>query len=204
MDITSTISDRLLLDHPFYRRWEAGELGEGELAAYAAQYRHFEAQLPSFLAALVDLVPAEDRPLVEANLADEIGGPVSHLALFDRFAQAVGADSATPTPAMTALLECYATALDAGDAGFALGVLAGYEVQAAEVAATKGAGLQEHYGIDREGAAFWNLHAELEADHAAWTLAAASDLDEARVIDGARAVAAAWWNFLDEREALAA
>src|SRR3974390_3214672 len=34
-----------LLEHPFYRRWEAGELTDGELAGYAAQYRHFEAML---------------------------------------------------------------------------------------------------------------------------------------------------------------
>ena len=52
MDITAHISDRLLLDHPFYRRWEDGKLESSELASYAAQYRFFEAQLPSFLEAL--------------------------------------------------------------------------------------------------------------------------------------------------------
>ena len=55
----------------------------------------------------------------------------------------------------------------------ALGVLAGYEVQASEVADTKGAGLSEHYGVSGEGLEFWHIHAELEKDHAAWVLEAA-------------------------------
>ena len=35
--------------HPFYQRWLDGSLQAGELTAYAAQYRYFEAQLPGFL-----------------------------------------------------------------------------------------------------------------------------------------------------------
>ena len=40
------LSDRQLMDHPFYRRWEAGELSRDELTSYAEQYRHFEAMMP--------------------------------------------------------------------------------------------------------------------------------------------------------------
>src|SRR6266545_4424952 len=29
-----------VLSHPFYERWESGELGEDELAYYAGEYRH--------------------------------------------------------------------------------------------------------------------------------------------------------------------
>jgi len=204
MDLIEDISDRLLLDHPFYRRWEAGELSRDELTAYAEQYRHFEAQLPSFLEALLAIVPAADRPLIEANLADEVAGPATHLELFDRFCASVDATSAAASPAMSSLTDLYEAAVASNDASFAVGVLAGYEVQAAEVAATKGAGLTEHYGVEGDGVAFWSLHAELEAEHAAWTVAAASALDEERVREGARASAEAWWRFLDEREALAA
>ena len=32
--LAEAIVGRHLLTHPFYRRWEAGTLGEGELAAY--------------------------------------------------------------------------------------------------------------------------------------------------------------------------
>lgn len=70
--MTDALAGRRLLDHPFYRRWERGEVSEAELASYAAQYRHFEAYLPGFLAQLVAGLPeGEARDLVAANLADE-------------------------------------------------------------------------------------------------------------------------------------
>ena len=47
--------------HPFYRRWEAGELRGQELAEYAVHYRAFEAVLPAVLAAVVDRLTADGR-----------------------------------------------------------------------------------------------------------------------------------------------
>jgi pyrroloquinoline-quinone synthase len=206
---TSLIGPYRLLDHPFYRRWEAGELSRAELAAYAAQYRHFEAMLPGFLAELSAGLEGPAAELVAANLADEVGGATSHLELFDAFAAAVGAPSAEPaSPAMARLLDVYAGSLRDQSGARALGVLAGYEVQAAEVAVTKGDGLAARYGLGEDGCAFWRLHAELEGAHAAWTLEAAGlhggELDAHGFAAGAAESAAAWWSFLDEREALAA
>ena len=51
--LVEVLEHRRLLAHPFYRRWEAGTLDRRELAAYAAQYRHFEAALPGVLDAVV-------------------------------------------------------------------------------------------------------------------------------------------------------
>ena len=56
--LAEAIVGRRLLTHPFYRRWEAGSLTEGELAAYAEQYRHIERALPVTLAAIADALPA--------------------------------------------------------------------------------------------------------------------------------------------------
>lgn len=39
--VRESLADRQLLEHPFYRRWEAGELSREELTRYAEQYRHF-------------------------------------------------------------------------------------------------------------------------------------------------------------------
>jgi pyrroloquinoline quinone (PQQ) biosynthesis protein C len=205
MDTTTLLAGHRLLDHPFYRRWEEGLLEAGELAAYAAQYRHFEAQLPSFLAELAGALPeGSARALIEANLADELDGPETHLALFERFAEAVEAPVESASPAMAELVSLYADAADGGDPDYALGVLAGYEVQASEVAVTKGAGLAQHYGVEAQGLEFWALHGEVEVDHARWTLEAASLADAERFSAGAEASARAWWSFLDEREALVA
>src|ERR1700685_764072 len=93
--LAEAIVGRHLLTHPFYRRWEAGTLAEGELAAYAEQYRHIERELPVTLAAIAHALPAgHARDLVEANLADELGSPEPHVELFENFAAAAGAPPA--------------------------------------------------------------------------------------------------------------
>ena len=120
------------------------------------------------------------------------------------FAGAVDAPSEQISPAMAALVGVYEEAVASGDAARALGVLAGYEVQAADIADTKGAGLAAHYGVTGPGLDFWSLHATVEQDHAAWTTEAAATVDEAAFLAGVRQSAAAWWGYLDEREALVA
>lgn len=201
--VTAALEDRRLLAHPFYRRWELGEVSVTELAAYAAQYRHFEAGLPSFLAGLADDLPAGPaRDLVTANLRDELGDPVAHLELFEGFAAAVGAPACEPSPAMSALLDTYGELRAEGPAAALAGFLA-YESQAPDVAASKARGLRRHYGVGDDGVAFWEHHAEVDARHGAWTAAAleATADDPSAVTTAARRAADAWWTFLDEREA---
>src|ERR1039458_8056287 len=142
MNIDTLIGSNRLLDHSLYRRWEEGQLRDGELSSYGSQYGFSGVLPPDFLSTLVDqLDDAEARQLVEANLADEVAGPQTHLELFDRFALAVGGRAQPASPAMATLIGAYDDAAASGDPSFALGVLAGYEVQAAEVATTKGDGL---------------------------------------------------------------
>jgi len=209
-DIDAVLADvlrhRRLLDHPFYRRWEAGTLAPGELADYAAQYRHFEAALPTVLASLADrLRDPQARRLVLANLDDERRVPAPHIELFQDFARAVGAPPrAEPQPATSALLGVYESADDeAATAAVAtLAALAAYEVQAAGIAASKAAGLRERYGLDDNGVRFWDVHAGTEESHGAWLVEAiAAEGAEAATLERAAAEAAdAWWAFLDERE----
>jgi pyrroloquinoline-quinone synthase len=205
--VESAVSGRRLLTHPFYRRWEAGQLGEGELGDYAAQYRAFEAALPAVLASVARRLRDEgdvaSATTVERNLADELGRPRPHLELFDAFARAVGADPATPPgPAATALVATYSALVDEGPAA-ALAGLAAYETQAAAVASTKAAGLRRWYGTPPTGTAFWDVHARMDDDHAEWATAALDSMgaDPDDVYASARRGAEAWWAFLDEREA---
>lgn len=197
---------RQLLTHPFYLRWEAGTLAEGELAAYAEQYRHLERELPVTLAAIASSLPeGTSRSLVEANLADELGVPAPHTQLFESFARAAGAASdVAPTPATEALLDSIRAAV-ASDPVSALSMVAAYEVQAADIAASKGDGLRRHYGMDAEGTRFWDVHRTQEADHAGWSADALAGLDPdlAVVSAAAREAADGWWSFLSEREELA-
>ena len=200
--LSEALTGRQLLTHPFYRRWEAGTLGEGELAAYAEQYRHIERQLPVTLAAIASALPeGRARTLVESNLSDELGVPSPHVTLFESFADAAGADpDVAPSPATEALLAAFPT-----DPVAALAMVAAYEVQAADIAASKAEGLRRHYGMGERGTRFWDVHRTQEVDHAGWSIEALAELgaDPDTVQAAATVSADSWWLFLSEREDLA-
>jgi pyrroloquinoline quinone (PQQ) biosynthesis protein C len=204
--LAEAIVGRHLLSHPFYRRWEAGALCEGELAAYAEQYRHIERELPVTLAAIADaLPPGHARDLVEANLADELGSPEPHVELFETFAAAAGAAPDAPATPSTAALLAVVRTTASNDPVAALAMVAAYEVQAADIAGSKGDGLRRHYGFDDEGTRFWDVHRTQEVDHAGWSMEALTALDaDHDVVRAAATVSAdSWWLFLSERDELA-
>jgi pyrroloquinoline-quinone synthase len=197
------ISDRRLLEHPYYRRWQDGLLTLDELGSYAEQYRHFESCLPGALAATSEgLSEGPARELVEDNLKDELSRPRPHVQIFEGFATAVGADEeAVSTDATRNLVDLYRSA-SRSDAVAALSVIGAYELQAAQVALTKGESLRAHYGLGAAETEFWDIHAELEQAHAAWTIEALQALgaDPIRVNQFATESSKAWWSFLDERD----
>src|SRR5580692_1431032 len=204
--LAEAIVGRHLLTHPFYRRWEAGTLAEGELAAYAEQYRHIERELPVTLAAIADaLPPGRARELVEANLADELGSPEPHVELFETFAAAAGAAPDAPATPSTAALLAVVRTTASNDPAAALAMVAAYEVQAADIAGSKSDGLRRHYGLDEEGTRFWDVHRTQEAEHAGWSMDALAELgaDPDVVLAAAIVSADSWWLFLSERDELA-
>jgi pyrroloquinoline-quinone synthase len=204
--LADALSGRHLLTHPFYRRWEAGTLAEGELGAYAEQYRLLERELPITLAAIAGQLPeGPARALVEANLNDELGAPAPHPVLFETFALEAGAQPDIAATDATARLLSAIRAAASSDPVSALAMVAAYEVQAADIAASKADGLRLHYGMDSEGTQFWDLHATQEVAHADWSAQAlaALEADPTLVAQAARAAADGWWDFLSEREALA-
>jgi pyrroloquinoline-quinone synthase len=203
--LADSLSDRQLLTHAFYRRWEAGELSREELRSYAEQYRYFETMLPIFLESLAEKLPeGTSRDAVLDNLRDETAPP-SHLELFEMFATFYGARAVTISPAMARLLEAYDTVLERGSAAALAGLWA-YESQGAAIAKSKAEGLRAHYGVENDAATFWDAHWLVEGDHAAWTLEALSSFnpDADEVAAAARLIGDAWWSFLDERELAAA
>jgi pyrroloquinoline quinone (PQQ) biosynthesis protein C len=203
--LDQSLEGRRLLEHPFYRRWEAGLLVDGELRNYAEQYRYFESHLVEFLGALAQRLPeGVARASVRDNLRDEVSSP-SHLELFEQFAEFYEAHGAPISPAMDRLIAAYESVLERSNAVALAGLLA-YEVQGAGIAVSKSEGLRQHYGASDAAAMFWDVHGTLEGDHARWTLdglAALSPSDE-DVRSGVSDVANAWWEFLTEREALVA
>ena len=204
--VEASLEGLRLLDHPFYRKWQEGLLKQEDLSGYARQYRHFERCLPETLSTVAEKLPdGPVRDLVAGNLEDELVRPEPHVQLFEGFAGAVGAfDPAAPTHATTELVGLYRHAAEQGPIA-ALAVIAAYEVQAAEVASTKAASLEEKYGLAPAGTRFWSVHSEMEESHAAWTTEALEllEADVATVSEWSSRSAEAWWRFLDDRLELA-
>jgi pyrroloquinoline-quinone synthase len=144
-----------ILEHPFYRRWECGELTRKELTAYAGEYRH----------AVVALADAAETaaPLAGPEHAEE---ERSHVELWDRFAGAVDAEPGQARLAGTRT--CVGAWTSADDPIEALGILYAIEAGQPDVSRTKLDGLVEHYGFesDAPATAYFTLHAERDHEHA--------------------------------------
>ena len=171
-----------VLRHPFYTRWECGELTRTELAFYAGEYRHAVLAVAQAAAAAGDAEHA----------AEEAG----HVALWDEFAAELDADLERPPTHETRQLVTLWSRADPVEANAVL-----YAIESAQptIAQTKLDGLREHYGFEGRGTAYFELHAELDAEHAerarAWLEANADDDD--CVVSAAEAALEANWRLLD-------
>jgi pyrroloquinoline-quinone synthase len=162
-----------VLRHPFYTRWERGELTRDELAFYAGEYRHAVVALAGAAAASGDAQHAQEE--------------AEHVALWDAFGGALDAPlDREPTPETATC----ATAWAREDRGEALAVLYAVESAQPAISETKLRGLVEHYDFDGDGAGaeYFVVHAERDKEHAE---AARDALREAPAEDVDRLAAAA-------------
>jgi pyrroloquinoline-quinone synthase len=178
---------RNVLDHPFYLRWERGELSRDELAFYAGEYRHA-------VVALADAAAAAGDP---EHAAEES----AHVDLWDDFAAALDAPlDRVPTVETRGCADAWRRA----DPLEARAVLYAVESGQPDVSRTKLTGLVEHYGFETgKGTAYFELHAERDHEHAAQSrtvLEAASPADADRLVAAAEAALEGNWRLLDAVE----
>lgn len=181
---------RNILEHPFYTRWEHGELTRDELSAYAGEYRN----------AVVALSEAAETaaPLAGPEHVEEERG---HIALWDEFGAALDANLERAPRPQTRL--CAAAWTSASDPLEALAILYAIEAGQPEVSRTKLTGLVEHYGFDEsgEGTSYFRLHAKLDHEHAAHSRELlerhATPDDEGRLVAAAERALDGNWALLD-------
>jgi pyrroloquinoline-quinone synthase len=181
---------RNILEHPFYTRWERGDLTRDELSAYAAEYRH----------AVVALADAAQAAAALAG-AEHAKEEREHVALWDQFADELDADLDQTPRAETH--RCAAAWTSADDPLEALAILYAIEAGQPEVSSTKLRGLVEHYGFEEsgDGTAYFRLHAERDQEHARHSRELlerhATPADEDRLVAAAERALNGNWELLD-------
>jgi pyrroloquinoline-quinone synthase len=178
-----------ILDHPFYQRWERGELTPRELAFYAGEYRHAVVALADAAAATGD--------------AEHAAEEAAHVDLWDDFAATLDAPlDRAPTPETRGCADAWRR----DDPLEARAVLYAVESGQPDVSRTKLTGLVEHYGFapSSPGTAYFDLHAERDHEHAAASrevLTKAGPEDADRLVAVAERALEANWRLLDSVQA---
>jgi pyrroloquinoline-quinone synthase len=162
--LDETRAARNILEHPFYRRWSAGELSAQELGCYAGEYRHAVLALAEASALAAAKAPSAHLPALRAHAAEE----ASHVALWDDFAQAAGSPSPDSGPVLAETEDCVEAWTRGEDLLDHLAVLYAIEASQPEVARTKLEGLRQHYGYAPEGPAveYFTTHELRDVEHA--------------------------------------
>jgi pyrroloquinoline-quinone synthase len=177
---------RSILRHPFYRRWEAGELTRDDLAFYAGEYRHA-------VCALADLADA-------SSLQEHAAEEAAHVELWDQFAAELGAELDREPRAETAA--CVAAWNSPADELEGIAALYAIESTQPEVSRTKLDGLVRFYGFEQgAGTEYFTLHAERDLEHAEQSRSLLEDRagsdDADRLVAAAERVLVANWELLD-------
>lgn len=183
--LDESISRWNLLESPFYEAWSDGFLPQESLARYANEYGAFISLIPQGWASHGDsAIAAEER---------------EHVELWRGFAAALGVDiGEAETPAVRELVDLASSMFS--DATTSLGALYAFEAQQPRTAATKLAGLREHYDLSEEAHTYFAVHVNDEHEPALLRrrMEALSPSEQARAAEACEKMCRALRKALDE------
>lgn len=202
------IRRRSILQHPFYRAWQRGELSPDQLATYARVYYPHVAAFPAYLKNAIACTRDPSTKLaLQQNLQDELTNPAPHPELWLNFAAATGQDRQATASAkpegQTAETVAAFDRLTRRDIASALTALYAYESQQPEVAMEKLRGLRDFYQIQTsEGLSYFSVHATADVEHRAAERSAIgrcldSGTSPTTIMHAAEEALDGYWNLLD-------
>jgi len=202
------VRERSILQHPFYRAWQRGELTSDQLATYSRVYYPHVAAFPRYLKNAINRTgDSVIGSALEQNLDDELTNPAPHPELWLDFAAATGQERravkvAEPVPKAAASIATF-NRLTNRDIASGLTALYAYESQQPEVAAEKLRGLRDCYGIHSPQAlSYFAVHATADVEHGAAERSAIgrcldSGTSPGTIMNAAEEALDAYWNLLD-------
>lgn len=211
-ELNKVIADKSLLQHPFYQKWNEGQLTKTELQEYAKQYYHFVKHFPRFVSCVhSNCDDVNVRQMLLQNLADEEGFKSDykdHPSLWMDFAKSLGltegeVKNSTPLRETEDLVDGMYELSKSSQFELGLSALYAYESQVPEISKTKIDGLKKFYGIDSEEALrYFTVHEEFDVYHSKDELDAIIKQCESTGTNGeavttAKEAAQFQWNFLD-------
>jgi pyrroloquinoline-quinone synthase len=203
------VSERHMLQHPFYLMWNEGTLTRTMLREYAAEYYHQVHFFPTYVSAThSNCEDFEIRQMLLENLLEEEHGQNNHPELWRRFAATLGISKEDLAerkflPHTRASVRILSELARRKNAAEGIAALYAYESQIPEISTTKIDGLKKYYDLDTPGAIeFFAVHEHADEIHRTVTREALakmckSDEQKQAALDAAREAADAFNLLLD-------
>ena len=170
--IDNLIEKNHLLNHSFYKAWNAGELPKETIREYAAQYFQHVSLFPRYLSAIhSNCDDIKTRQLLLENLNEEEQGKENHPELWMRFAEGMGntrknINDAVPIKETEELVKIFKKLSKSEKYHIGLAALYCYESMQPEISETKKDGLQKFYNInDEDTLKFFTVHMHADKWH---------------------------------------
>ena len=170
--IDDLIQENHLLNHSFYKAWNAGELPKETIKEYAAQYFQHVSLFPRYLSSIhSNCDQIKTRQILLENLNEEEKGPENHPELWMRFAEGMGnsrknVDETVPIKETVDLVETFSNLSKSEKYHIGLAALYCYESMQPEISETKKDGLKRFYNIkDEETLKFFTVHMHADKWH---------------------------------------
>ena len=170
--VDKRISKNHLLNHSFYKAWNAGELEVSTIQEYAAQYFKHVSAFPRYLSAIhTNCEEISIRQELLENLVDEEQGDENHPELWLRFGEGMGKsrEAMVQTEAMEEtqeLVDIFMKLTRDQRTHIGMAALYCYESMVPEIAENKIDGLKKFYGIDDENTLkFFTVHLHADKWH---------------------------------------
>ena len=170
--IDNLIEKHHLLNHSFYKAWNAGELPKETIREYAAQYFQHVSLFPRYLSAIhSNCDDIKTRQLLLENLNEEEQGKENHPELWMRFAEGMGntrknVNEIAPIKETEELVKIFKKLSKSEKYHIGLAALYCYESMQPEISETKKDGLQKFYNInDEDTLKFFTVHMHADKWH---------------------------------------